>query len=98
MPLLLFRVGGFYETFERCRKGFKNWACILPHRIQLVRQKQEHGGYHHSLILICQMVKADGNVVAHLRSMERTPRLTKTIVKRGVTEPMVTPAWPETIL
>lgn len=89
--VLLFRVGDFYETFGRD-------AVITAQVLGIVLTKRHNGsasevelaGFpHHSLDnYLPKLVKA-GHRVAICDQLE-DPKLTKTIVKRGVTE-MVTP-------
>ncbi|HET8855627.1 MAG TPA: DNA mismatch repair protein MutS, partial [Salinimicrobium sp.] len=89
--LLLFRVGDFYETFGED-------AVITARILNIVQTKRGNGsetetalaGFpHHSLnTYLPKLVKA-GQRVAICDQLE-DPKMTKTIVKRGVTE-LVTP-------
>ena len=89
--LLLFRVGDFYETFgEDAIKTSKILDIILTKRGAGSQSETELAGFpHHSLNnYLPKLVKA-GNRVAICDQLE-DPKLTKTIVRRGVTE-LVTP-------
>ena len=89
--ILLFRVGDFYETFgEDAIKTSKLLDIILTKRGAGSQSEIELAGFpHHSLNnYLPKLVKA-GNRVAICDQLEN-PKLTKTIVKRGVTE-LVTP-------
>jgi len=89
--ILLFRVGDFYETFgEDAIKTSKILDIILTKRGAGSQSETELAGFpHHSLNnYLPKLVKA-GNRVAICDQLEN-PKLTKTIVKRGVTE-LVTP-------
>ena len=89
--ILLFRVGDFYETFgEDAIKTSKLLDIILTKRGAGSQSETELAGFpHHSLNnYLPKLVKA-GNRVAICDQLE-DPKLTKTIVKRGVTE-LVTP-------
>ena len=89
--LLLFRVGDFYETFgEDAIKASKILDIILTKRGAGSESEIELAGFpHHSLNnYLPKLVKA-GCRVAICDQLE-DPKLTKTIVKRGVTE-LVTP-------
>ena len=88
--LLLFRVGDFYETFgEDAVKASKILGIILTHRNNGGNRTELAGFPHHSLnTYLPKLVKA-GLRVAICDQLE-DPKLTKTIVKRGVTE-LVTP-------
>ena len=88
--LLLFRVGDFYETFgEDAVKASKILGIILTHRNNGGDRTELAGFPHHSLnTYLPKLVKA-GQRVAICDQLE-DPKLTKTIVKRGVTE-LVTP-------
>ena len=89
--ILLFRVGDFYETFgEDAIKTSKILDIILTKRGAGSQSETELAGFpHHSLNnYLPKLVKA-GNRVAICDQLE-DPKLTKTIVKRGVTE-LVTP-------
>ncbi len=89
--LLLFRVGDFYETFgEDAIKSSKVLGIVLTRRANGVAAYVELAGFpHHSLdVYLPRLVKA-GYRVAICDQLE-DPKLTKTIVKRGVTE-LVTP-------
>ncbi len=89
--LLLFRVGDFYETFgSDAVKASKILDIILTKRGAGSDSETELAGFpHHSLnTYLPKLVKA-GCRVAICDQLE-DPKLTKTIVKRGVTE-LVTP-------
>ena len=89
--ILLCRVGDFYETFgEDAIKTSKILDIILTKRGAGSQSETELAGFpHHSLnSYLPKLVKA-GNRVAICDQLEN-PKLTKTIVKRGVTE-LVTP-------
>lgn len=88
--LLLFRVGDFYETFgEDAVKAAKILGIILTQRNNGGDRTELAGFPHHSLnTYLPKLVKA-GQRVAICDQLE-DPKLTKTIVKRGVTE-LVTP-------
>ncbi|MRI02398.1 DNA mismatch repair protein MutS [Kriegella sp. EG-1] len=88
--LLLFRVGDFYETFgEDAVKASKILGIICTHRNNGGDRTELAGFPHHSLnTYLPKLVKA-GQRVAICDQLE-DPKLTKTIVKRGVTE-LVTP-------
>ncbi len=89
--LLLFRVGDFYETFgEDAIKTSDILGIVLTRRANGSAQYIELAGFpHHSLdTYLPKLVKA-GYRVAICDQLE-DPKLTKTIVKRGVTE-LVTP-------
>jgi len=89
--LLLFRVGDFYETFgEDAIKTSGILGIVLTRRANGSGQHIELAGFPHHAIdtYLPKMVKA-GFRVAICDQLE-DPKLTKTIVKRGVTE-LVTP-------
>ncbi len=88
--LLLFRVGDFYETFgEDAVKAAAILGIVLTHRNNGGDRTELAGFPHHSLhTYLPKLVKA-GQRVAICDQLE-DPKLTKTIVKRGVTE-LVTP-------
>ena len=89
--LLLFRVGDFYETFgEDAIKAAKILGIILTKRGAGSTSETELAGFpHHSLnTYLPKLVKA-GCRVAICDQLE-DPKMTKKIVKRGVTE-LVTP-------
>ena len=89
--LLLFRVGDFYETFgEDAKKAAKVLGIILTKRGAGSETETALAGFpHHSLnTYLPKLVKA-GMRVAICDQLE-DPKMTKTIVKRGVTE-LVTP-------
>ncbi|MBT8393468.1 MAG: DNA mismatch repair protein MutS, partial [Bacteroidia bacterium] len=89
--LLLFRVGDFYETFgEDAIKASKILDIILTKRGAGSDSETELAGFpHHSInTYLPKLVKA-GERVAICDQLE-DPKLTKKIVKRGVTE-LVTP-------
>ncbi|MFC2107567.1 DNA mismatch repair protein MutS [Bacteroidota bacterium] len=89
--LLLFRVGDFYETFgDDAVKTSKILGIVLTRRANGAASYIELAGFpHHSIdTYLPKLVKA-GQRVAICEQLE-DPKLTKKIVKRGVTE-MVTP-------
>ena len=89
--MLLFRVGDFYETFcEDAKKAYKVLGIILTKRGAGSETETALAGFpHHSLnTYLPKLVKA-GMRVAICDQLE-DPKMTKTIVKRGVTE-LVTP-------
>ena len=89
--LLLFRVGDFYETFGKdAIKAAKILGIILTKRGAGSSSETELAGFpHHSLnTYLPKLVKA-GCRVAICDQLE-DPKMTKTIVKRGVTE-LITP-------
>ena len=89
--MLLFRVGDFYETFgEDAKKAAKILGIILTKRGAGSETETALAGFpHHSLnTYLPKLVKA-GMRVAICDQLE-DPKMTKTIVKRGVTE-LVTP-------
>lgn len=89
--LLLFRVGDFYETFgEDAIKASEILGIILTRRANGSAQYVELAGFpHHSLDTYLPKLVRAGYRVAICDQLE-DPKLTKTIVKRGVTE-LVTP-------
>ncbi len=89
--MLLFRVGDFYETFgEDAKKAAQVLGIILTKRGAGSENETALAGFpHHSLnTYLPKLVKA-GMRVAICDQLE-DPKMTKTIVKRGVTE-LVTP-------
>ncbi len=89
--LLLFRVGDFYETFgEDAIRTSKILGIVLTRRANGAAAYMELAGFpHHSLDLYLPKLVKAGLRVAICDQLE-DPKLTKTIVKRGVTE-LVTP-------
>jgi len=89
--LLLFRVGDFYETFgEDAVKAARILGIVLTKRKNGAAAYVELAGFpHHSLDTYLPKLVRAGNRVAICDQLE-DPKLTKTIVKRGVTE-LVTP-------
>ena len=89
--LLLFRVGDFYETFgEDAIKTSRILGIILTKRKNGVAAEIELAGFpHHSLETYLPKLVRAGQRVAICDQLE-DPKMTKTIVKRGVTE-LVTP-------
>ncbi len=89
--LLLFRVGDFYETFgEDAIKTSKILGIILTKRGSGSASEIELAGFpHHSLDSYLPKLVRAGQRVAICDQLE-DPKMTKTIVKRGVTE-LVTP-------
>ncbi|WP_457616767.1 DNA mismatch repair protein MutS [Lutibacter sp.] len=89
--MLLFRVGDFYETFgEDAKKAAQILGIVLTKRGAGSETETALAGFpHHSLnTYLPKLVKA-GMRVAICDQLE-DPKMTKTIVKRGVTE-LVTP-------
>lgn len=89
--MLLFRVGDFYETFgEDAVKAAKILGIVLTKRKNGSASHIELAGFpHHSLeVYLPKLVRA-GERVAICDQLE-DPKMTKKIVKRGVTE-LVTP-------
>ena len=89
--LLLFRVGDFYETFgQDAIVASKILGIVLTHRKNGAAAKIELAGFpHHSLETYLPKLVRSGQRVAVCDQLE-DPKLTKKIVKRGVTE-LVTP-------
>ncbi len=89
--LLLFRVGDFYETFgSDAIKASKILGIVLTKRSNGAAASMELAGFpHHSLDTYLPKLVRAGQRVAICNQLE-DPKLTKTIVKRGVTE-LVTP-------
>ena len=89
--LLLFRVGDFYETFgSDAIKASKILDIILTKRGAGSESEIELAGFpHHSINTYLPKLVRAGERVAICDQLE-DPKLTKTIVKRGVTE-LVTP-------
>lgn len=89
--ILLFRIGDFYETFgEDAIKTSQVLGIVLTKRANGAAQFIELAGFpHHSVdVYLPKLVRA-GFRVAICEQLE-DPKLTKTIVKRGVTE-LITP-------
>jgi DNA mismatch repair protein MutS len=89
--LLLFRVGDFYETFgSDAVKASNILGIVLTKRANGYASFIELAGFpHHSLDTYLPKLVRAGQRVAICDQLE-DPKLTKTIVKRGVTE-LVTP-------
>ena len=89
--LLLFRVGDFYETFgEDAIKAASALGIVLTRRANGSAQFIELAGFpHHSMDTYLPKLVRAGYRVAICDQLE-DPKLTKTIVKRGVTE-LITP-------
>lgn len=89
--LLLFRVGDFYETFgEDAIKASQVLGIVLTRRKNGAAAYIELAGFpHHSLDTYLPKLVRAGNRVAICDQLE-DPKLTKKIVKRGITE-LVTP-------
>ena len=89
--LLLFRVGDFYETFgEDAIKASSILGIVLTRRANGAASYVELAGFpHHSLDTYLPKLVRAGHRVAICDQLE-DPKMTKTIVKRGVTE-LVTP-------
>jgi DNA mismatch repair protein MutS len=94
--LLLFRVGDFYETFgEDAVKASSILGIVLTKRANGAAAYIELAGFpHHSLDNYLPKLVRAGLRVAICDQLE-DPKLTKTIVKRGVTE-LVTPGLSST--
>ncbi|CAA0220069.1 DNA mismatch repair protein MutS [Tenacibaculum maritimum] len=89
--MLLFRVGDFYETFgEDAKKASEVLGIILTKRGAGSENETALAGFpHHSLNTYLPKLVKSGLRVAICDQLE-DPKMTKTIVKRGVTE-LVTP-------
>jgi len=89
--LLLFRVGDFYETFgEDAVKASAILGIVLTRRANGAASYVELAGFpHHALDTYLPKLVRAGHRVAICDQLE-DPKLTKKIVKRGVTE-LVTP-------
>src|SRR5574343_781435 len=89
--ILLFRVGDFYETFgEDAVKAAGILGIVLTKRANGAATHIELAGFpHHSLDTYLPKLVRAGQRVAICDQLE-DPKLTKKIVKRGVTE-LVTP-------
>jgi len=89
--LLLFRVGDFYETFgQDAITASKILDIVLTKRANGAASHIELAGFpHHSLDTYLPKLVRAGQRVAICDQLE-DPKLTKTIVKRGVTD-LVTP-------
>lgn len=98
--LLLFRVGDFYETFgDDAVIASKVLGIVLTKRANGSAQHVELAGFpHHSIETYLPKLVRAGYKVAVCDQLE-DPKLTKKIVKRGVTE-LVTPgiAYSEQLL
>ena len=89
--ILLFRVGDFYETFgEDAIKSARILGIVLTKRANGSASHIELAGFpHHSLDNYLPKLVRAGERVAICDQLE-DPKLTKKIVKRGVTE-LITP-------
>ena len=89
--MLLFRVGDFYETFgEDAVKAARILGIVLTKRGAGSETETALAGFpHHSLNTYLPKLVKSGLRVAICDQLE-DPKMTKTIVKRGVTE-LVTP-------
>ena len=89
--ILLFRVGDFYETFgEDAIKTSQILGIVLTKRANGSASSIELAGFpHHAIDTYLPKLVRAGYRVAICDQLE-DPKLTKTIVKRGVTE-LVTP-------
>lgn len=89
--ILLFRIGDFYETFgEDAIKTSQILGIVLTKRANGAAAYIELAGFpHHSIDTYLPKLVRAGYRVAICEQLE-DPKLTKTIVKRGVTE-LVTP-------
>lgn len=98
--LLLFRVGDFYETFgDDAIVASKVLGIVLTKRANGPGQHIELAGFpHHSIETYLPKLVRAGYKVAVCEQLE-DPKLTKKLVKRGVTE-LVTPgiAYSEQLL
>ncbi len=89
--MLLFRVGDFYETFgSDAVKASEILGIVLTKRSNGAASEMALAGFpHHSLDTYLPKLVRAGQRVAICDQLE-DPKMTKTIVKRGVTE-LVTP-------
>jgi DNA mismatch repair protein MutS len=88
--MLLFRVGDFYETFGAdAVEASKILGIVLTNRANGSSRTELAGFPHHSLDTYLPKLVRAGQRVAICDQLE-DPKMTKTIVKRGVTE-LVTP-------
>ena len=89
--ILLFRVGDFYETFgEDAVKTSQILGIVLTKRSNGAAADQDLAGFpHHALDTYLPKLVRAGYRVAICDQLE-DPKLTKTLVKRGITE-LVTP-------
>ena len=89
--VLLFRVGDFYETFgDDAIKASEILGITLTRRANGSASSVELAGFpHHALDTYLPKLVRAGQRVAVCDQLE-DPKLTKTIVKRGITE-LVTP-------
>ena len=89
--MLLFRVGDFYETFgEDAVKASKILGIVLTKRGAGSETETALAGFpHHSMNTYLQKLVKAGCRVTICAQLDE-PKMTKTIVKRGVTE-LVTP-------
>lgn len=89
--ILLFRVGDFYETFHTDAITTANTlGIVLTKRANGSASEMELAGFpHHALDTYLPKLVRAGYRVAICEQLE-DPKLTKTIVKRGVTE-LITP-------
>ncbi|MBK6775572.1 MAG: DNA mismatch repair protein MutS [Flavobacteriales bacterium] len=89
--VLLFRIGDFYETFdEDARVASRVLGITLTKRNNGAAASMDLAGFpHHSIETYLPRLVRAGHRVAICDQLE-DPKLTKTIVKRGVTE-VVTP-------
>lgn len=88
--MLLFRVGDFYETFnEDARKASKILGIVLTKRANGSGDDALAGFPHHSIDTYLPKLVRAGMRVAICDQLE-DPKLTKSIVKRGVTD-LITP-------
>jgi DNA mismatch repair ATPase MutS len=89
--ILLFRVGDFYETFaEDAIASSEILGIVLTRRANGTAQFVELAGFpHHALDTYLPKLVRAGKRVAICDQLE-DPKLTKKIVKRGITE-LVTP-------
>ena len=96
--VLLFRVGDFYETFgDDAIKTAGILGITLTRRANGAASYVELAGFpHHALDTYLPKLVRAGQRVAICEQLE-DPKLTKKIVKRGITE-LVTPAFPLTII
>jgi DNA mismatch repair protein MutS len=96
--VLLFRVGDFYETFgDDAIKAAEILGITLTRRANGAASYVELAGFpYHALDTYLPKLVRAGQRVAICEQLE-DPKLTKKIVKRGITE-LVTPGFPSTTI
>ncbi|MCR5714118.1 MAG: DNA mismatch repair protein MutS [Bacteroidales bacterium] len=88
--ILLFRVGDFYETYgEDAIRAAQILGIVLTKRSQLEGSVEMAGFPYHAIDTYLPKLVRNGCRVAICEQLE-DPKLTKTLVKRGITE-LVTP-------